>query len=161
MDDAVLVGLCLFPHAVQVVLLLRTVDGDAYRQMVAVLGYEALYLRRMVVDAVGRKREAVAVEPVMVQLEHPQFQIVANLVDKLNLQKRLTANKVPYHALLAKLILATQHIVDKRLCRFPRHPLLDILAYKVTILASQLAVLGDDERDVLHDFFLPSIKVRF
>ena len=53
MDDAVLVRLRLLPHAVQVVLLLRPVDGDADTQVLAVLFDKILNLRRVVVDAVS------------------------------------------------------------------------------------------------------------
>lgn len=161
MDDAVLVGRGLLPHAVEVVLALGAVDGDADGKVVAVLPDEALHLRRMVVDAVGREREAVGVEPVVVQFEHTQLQVVADLVDQFNLQERLAADKVPDNALLAELVLLGEDKVDERLGGVPRHALLDVLAYQITIFARQLAVLGDDKGDVLRHAGLPGFGIFF
>ena len=160
MDNAVLVGFGLFPHAVQVVFLLGAVDGDADAEVVAVLGDEALHRFAVIVDAVGGEREAVTVEPVVVQFKHSSFQIITNLIDKLNLQKWLAADEIPHHTFLSELVLTAQHKVNKTLGRLPRHPLLDILPHQVAVFASQLAVLGDNEGDVLNDFFLPGIIAR-
>ena len=138
-----------FIDTVQVVLLARAVDGDADAQVRVVLGDELLYTVGVIVDAVGRERETVAVEPVVVQPEHLGLEIVANLVDQFYLQKRLATDKVPHHALLGEVLLVPQDIVDSGLGRLPRHPLLLVLAHQVAILASQLAVLRYNKRDVL------------
>ena len=161
MNNAVLIGCGLFPHAVQVVLPLRAVDGDADGKVFAVLLDEMLHCWCVVVDAVGGERETIAVEPVVVQFKHPQLQVVANLVNQFNLQEWLATNKVPYNTLFAKFILMPQHIVDKCLRRLPWHPLLNILSYQIAVLASQLAVLGDDEGDILISSFLPHSLVSF
>lgn len=48
-----------------------------------------------------------------------------------------------------------KHIVDEGLGHLPGHPFLHILAYKVAVFAGQLAILGDDEGDVLRHAGLP------
>lgn len=154
-DDAVLVGRGLLPYAVEVVLALGAVDGDADGEVVAVLLDEALHLGRVVVDAVGGEGEAVGVEPVVVQFEHAELEVVTDAVDELDFEEGLAADEVPDDALLAEVILASQHVVDEGLGGVPRHAFLDVLADQVAILAGQLAVLGDDERDVLGHALLP------
>lgn len=109
----------------------------------------------MVVDAVGRERKAVAVEPMMPEPEHLRLQVVANAVNQLNLKKRLTTYEVPHHARLGKVGFMPQDIVNRRLRGFPRHSLLLILTHQVTILASQLAVLRHNEGDVFGNAALP------
>ena len=80
--------------------LLRSIDGDADGEVLAVLLDEVLHGLLVVVDAVGGEGEAIAVEPMMVPTEKLRLDIVANLVDKLYLQKRLAADEVPHHRLL-------------------------------------------------------------
>ena len=155
------VGVALLVDAVKVMLALGAVDGDAYAQVRVVLLDELLHLGSVVVDAVGREREAVAVEPVMAQAEHLGLEVVAYLVNQVNLHKRLTANEVPDHALLTKVILVAQNIVDSSLRSLPRHLLLLILPHKVTVLTSQLAILRDNKRDVLSHARLPCLATFF
>lgn len=155
------VGVALLVDAVEVVLALGAVDGDAYREVADVLLDELLHLGSVVVDAIGREREAVAVEPVMAQAEHLGLEVVAYLVNQVNLHKRFAANEVPNHALLTKVILVAQNIVDSSLRGLPRHLLLLILPHKVTILTSQLAILRDNKRDVLSHARLPCLATFF
>ena len=155
------VGVALLVDAVEVVLALSAVDSDAYREVADVLLDELLHLGSVVVDAIGRERETVAVEPVMVAAEHLGLEVVANLVNQVNLHKWLAANEVPTHTLLTKLILVAQNVVDSSLRSLPRHLLLLILPHKVTILTSQLAILRDNKRDVLGYAGLPRINCSF
>ena len=149
------VGVALLVDAVEVVLALSAVDGDAYAQVCVVLLDELLHLVGVVVDTVGRERETVAVEPVMVAAEHLGLEIVAYLVNQVNLHKRFAAYEVPNHALLTKVILVAQNIVDSSLRGLPRHLLLLILPNKVTVLTSQLAILRDNKCYVLRHAGLP------
>ena len=90
---------------------------------------------------------------------HLHFQVVANLVYQINLKKWFASNEVPYHTLLLHLVLMAEDIVYGLLCHLPRHPLLGILPHQVAILASQLAVLGDNEGDVLGVARLPRLTL--
>ena len=146
-----------FINPIQVMLLLRPVNRDADAEMVAVLLDEVLHGLLVVVDAVGGEGEAVRVEPVVVAAEEFCLDVVANLVDKLYFQKRLAADEVPHHRLVGEIGvgLIVKHIVDEGFGYFPRHSLLHVLAYKIAVLASQLAILGDDEGDVLRHAGLP------
>lgn len=87
---------------------------------------------------------------------HLRLQVVADLVDELNLQERLAANKVPYDTFLAELLFAVKDIVDGLLGYLPRHPLLGVFSYQIAVFACQLAVFRDDERDVLRHSVLPA-----
>lgn len=87
---------------------------------------------------------------------HLNFQIVAYAVDKVYLKERLTTNKVPYHALLLHVSLMVENVVNSLFRHLPRHALLSVLANKIAILAGELAVLGDDESDVLRHTRLPT-----
>lgn len=129
--------------------LLRPVNRYAYAEVVAVLLDEVLHGLLVVVDAVGGEGEAVAVEPVVVAAEEFRLDIVANLVDEFYLEERFTADEVPHHRLVGEIRvgLMVEYIVDKVLGHLPGHPFLHVLAHKVTVFASQLAVLGDDEGD--------------
>ena len=80
--------------------------------------------------------KTVGIEPMVVELKHPQLEIVANLINQRYLQKRLASDKVPYNAILAELVLMRKHIVNERLGRSPRHPFLHILPHQIAILAS-------------------------
>lgn len=117
--------------------------------MVAVLLNEPLHLLRVVVNAVGREREAVRVEPVVIPSVHLRLQIVTDLVYQFYLQERLAADEVPRHRFLSKFLLAVENIVNSLLGHLPRHSLLRVLAHQVAVLAGQLAVLRHDERDGL------------
>ena len=136
-------------HSVQVVLPLRAVYGDAYAQVAVVLLNEALHLLLVVVDAVGGEAETVGIEPVMPPAEHFRLQVVADAVYQFYLDKRLPAYEVEDDRFFRKLLLLLQYVVYGRLGHLPRHALLRVLAHQVAILAGQLAVLGDDEGDVL------------
>ena len=149
------VGVALLVDAVEVVLALGAVDGDSNREVADVLLDELLHLGSVVVDAIGRERETVAVEPVMVAAEHLGLEVVAYLVNQVNLHKWLAANEVPNHALLTKVILVGENVVNSSLRSLPRHLLLLILSHKITILTSQLAILRDNKRDVLSHAGLP------
>lgn len=92
----------------------------------------------------------------MVSSVHLNFQIVAYPVDKVNLKERLATNKVPYHASLLHVSLMVENVVNSLLRHLPRHALLGVLANKIAILAGELAVLGDDESDVLRLSILPT-----
>ena len=158
--DALLHLLCL-PNAVEVVLALRAVDGYADGEVVQVLLDEALHLLAVVVDAVGGEREAVGVEPMMIAAEHLLLQVIANLVYEVNLEERLAPDEVPHHALLLEVILMVEDIVNGLLCYLPGHPLLRVLPHEVAILASQLAVLRNDEGDGLGHAVLPRLCILF
>ena len=136
-------------------LLSRAVDGDAYAQMRHILLDKVLHLRRMVVDAIGRKRETITVKPVVAKSEHLRLQIIADTVNQLDFQKRLTADKVPHHARFGEVGFMTQNVVNRHLRRFPRHALLLVLPHQVAVLASQLAVLRHNKRDILRNSRLP------
>ena len=49
-----------------------------------------------------------------------------------------------------------EHKVDEGLSHLPRHPFLHVLAHEVAVFAGQLAVLRDDEGDVLRHAGLPT-----
>lgn len=92
----------------------------------------------------------------MIASEHLLLQVVANLVYEVNLEERLAPDEVPHHTLLLELILVVEDIVNGLLCHLPGHPLLRVLPHEVAILASQLAVFCDNERDILKRAFLPA-----
>lgn len=151
----------LLIHPIEVMLLLRPVNGDSDREVLSVLLNEPLHLWRVVIDAIGGERKTVGVKPVVVQFEHAGLEVVANLVDKFNLQEWFPTDEVPYYAFLAELRLTAQHIVNKCLRRLPRHPLLNVLPHQIAILASQLAVLSDNEGNAFRPSFLPSRGIFF
>ena len=130
-------------------LLFRPVNRDADAEVVAVLFDEVLHGLLVVVDAVGRERETVRVEPMVVPTIQLDFDIVAYFVDKLYLKERFAADEVPHHRLVSEIGvgLMVEHIVDEGLRHLPGHPFLHVLAHKVAVFAGQLAVLGDDEGD--------------
>lgn len=88
---------------------------------------------------------------------HLHFQVVANLVYQINLKKWFAPNEVPYHTLLLHLVLIAEDIINRLLRHFPWHPLLGILPHQVAILASQLAVLRNNEGDILGGAGLPRL----
>ena len=61
--------------------------------------------------------------------EHLLLQVIANLVDEVNLEERLAPDEVPYHALLLEVILMVEDIVNGLLCYPPGHPLLRVLPH--------------------------------
>ena len=130
--------------------LLRSVDGDAYAEVVAVLLDEILNGFLMIVDAIGGEGESVTIEPMVIPTIQLDLDVIANLVDKFDFKERLAADKVPHHRLVGEIGvgLMVEHIVDESLGHFPRHPFLHVLAHKVAVFAGQLAVLSDDEGDV-------------
>ena len=144
-------------------LLLRPVNGDANGKMLAVLLDEVLHGFLMVVDAVGGEGETVTVKPVVVTPKELRLDIVTNLVDKFDFKERLAANEVPHHRLISEIgvCFMVEHIVDEGFGHLPGHPFLHILAHKVAVFAGQLAVLGDDEGDVLRHAGLPRVLVCF
>ena len=142
-------------HPVQVMLLPGAVYGDANAQVAVVLLDEALHLLLVVVDAVGGEAEAVGVEPMVPPAEHLCLQVVADAVYQVYLDKWLPAYEVENDGFFRKLLLPLQYVVYGRLGHLPRHAFLRVLAHQVAILAGQLAVLGDDEGDVLRLAGLP------
>lgn len=88
---------------------------------------------------------------------HLHFQVVANLVYQINLKKWFASNEVPYHTLLLHLVLIAEDIINRLLRHFPWHPLLCILPHQVAILASQLAVLRNNEGNALGSARLPRL----
>ena len=125
--------------------------------MVTVLFDETLYFIGIIVDAVCRERKAVGIEPVMVASEHLGLDVVANLIDKVDFKERFAAYEIPNDGFLLEILFVAKDIVDSGLGHFPRHPLLLVFADKVTIFASQLAVLGDDKSNALRAVRLPVI----
>ena len=144
-------------------LLICSIDGDADGEVLTVLLDEILNGLLMVVDAVGGEGETVRVEQVMVTAIQFNFYIVANLVDEFYLKERLAADEVPHHRLVGEIGvgLMVKHIVDEGPGHLPRHPFLHVLAHEVAVFAGQLAVLGDDEGDVLRHAALPLLIVAF
>ena len=142
--------------AVQVVLPLRAVNGDADGKMFVVLRDEPLHLVRVIVDAVGGKRETVGVEPMMVPAEHLRLQVIAYLVYQVYLKERLAANEVPNHARLAHVAFVVEDVINRLLRHLPRHPLFRVFPHKVAVFAGKLAVLRHDERDVFRHAGLPA-----
>ena len=92
---------------------------------------------------------------------HFYFEVVANLVYQFNLKERLTTDKIPYDALLAEILFAVKDIVYSCLRYFPCHPFLGVFPNQVTVLASQLAILRDNERDALCHSVAPTIVEAF
>lgn len=90
---------------------------------------------------------------------HLHFQVVANLVYQINLKKWFASNEVPYHTLLLHLVLIAEDIINRQLRHLPWHPLLCILPHQVAILASQLAVLRNNEGDILGGAGLPRLTL--
>ena len=118
-------------------LLLRSVDGDSDGEVLAVLLDEVLHGLLVVVDAIGGKGEAVAVEPVVVATEEFRLDVVANLIDKLYLQERLAADEVPHHRLVGEIRvgLMVEHIIDKGLGHLPRHSFFHVFTHKIAVFA--------------------------
>ena len=54
-----------------------------------------------------------------------------------------------------------QHIVNEGLGHLPRHSLFHVFAHEVAVFAGQLAVLRDDEGDVLRHAGLPGVLIFF
>lgn len=81
--------------------------------------------------------------------EHLHLQVVADSVYQVYFKKRLSADEVPYDALLAHILLVVEDIVNSLLCYLPGHTLFRVLPYEVAIFTGKLAVLCDDESDVL------------
>lgn len=143
--------------------LLRSVDGDADGKVCQVLFDVILHGLLVVVDAIGREGEAIRVEPVMVTTEKFHLDVVADLINKLDFEKRFTTDEFPNHRFHSKfgVVLMVEHIVDEGFGNFPRHPLLNVFANKITVFTSQLTVLSDNEGNVLRHARLPSILVLF
>ena len=76
-----------FVHTVQVMFLFRSVDGDAYAEVVAVLLDEILNGFLMIVDAIGGEGEAVTIEPMVIPTIQLDLDVIANLVDKFYLKE--------------------------------------------------------------------------
>ena len=134
-------------------------DGDSDGKVLAILFDKVLHGLLVVVDAVGGEGETVTVKPMVVAAEEFGLDVVANLVDKFYLQKRLATDEVPHHRLIGKIGvgLMVKHIVDEGLGHLPGHPFLHVLAHKVAVFAGQLAVLRDDEGDVLRHATSPRL----
>lgn len=92
---------------------------------------------------------------------HLHLEIVANLIYQINLKERLPADKVPYDALLAEILFVVKDIVNSRLRYLPRHTFLCVFPHQVTVLARQLTVLCDNERDALCHSIAPTIVDAF
>lgn len=93
---------------------------------------------------------------------HLGFDIVAYPVDKVNLEERFPADKVPYHALVCKVrvCLPVQYVVNRRLGGTPRHPLLFVLPHQIAVLARQLTVLGNYKGNVFSSSVFPTLVIR-
>lgn len=137
--------------------LLCSIDGDADAEVIAVLLDEVLNGLLMVVDAVGGEGEAVAVEPVVVTAEKFRLDVIANLVDQFDFEERLAADEVPHHRLVGEIRVGfmVEQIINKGLGYLPRHAFFHVFANEVAVFAGQLAVLRDDEGDVLRCAGLP------
>ena len=85
----------------------------------------------------------------VVSAEHLNLEVIANLVNQVYFKKRLSADEVPYDALLAHILLVVEDIVNSLLCYLPGHTLFRVLPYEVAIFTGKLTVLCDDESDVL------------
>ena len=81
--------------------------------------------------------------------EHLHLQVVADSVYQVYFEERLSADKVPNDTFLAHILLMVEDVVNSLFCHLPRHPLFRVLPYEVAIFTGKLAVLCDDESDVL------------
>ena len=70
----------MFVHAVEVMLPSRAVNSDTDTQVRLVLLNKPLHFLRVVVDTVGRERETVGVEPMVITAKEFGLDIVAYLV---------------------------------------------------------------------------------
>ena len=149
------------PYPGEVVLAARSVDGYSYAQVADILFDEPLHFLLVIVYSVGGEAEPVGVEPMVVATEHLDFQIVTNLVDQVDFEKRLSADEVPHDGLLCVFPLMAEDIVDGRFRNVPRHALFFVFSDKIAVFASELAVFGDNKRDVFCHSFLPTFFVVF
>ena len=85
----------------------------------------------------------------MIQKKQLLLDVVAQAVNQVNFQKGFATYKVKDDRVLAKLLPVSKNIVYGSLGGLKTHPLLHVLTYQVAVLACQLAILGDNEGDVL------------
>ena len=123
--------------------------------MFTILFDEVLHLFRAIVDAIRRERKAIGIEPMVVSAKHLNLEIITNLIYQVYLQERLSTYKIPDDTFLLHLFLMIENIVNSSLSYLPGHPLLRVFAYEVAILTSELAILRDNESDVLSHARLP------
>ena len=97
----------------------------------------------------------------MVTAKHLRFQVVTNLVNKVNFKEGFTTYKVPHYAFLSELLFMVQNIINSLLCYFSCHLLLGVLAHEIAVFAGELAVFSDDESDRLGNVFLPLPSLLF
>lgn len=91
----------------------------------------------------------------MIQEEQLLFYVVTDSVYQFYFQKRFPADEVEHHGILREQSPVPENIVDGLCSYLERHPFLGVLAYEIAVLAGKLAVLGDDESDVLGHSILP------
>ena len=85
----------------------------------------------------------------VVSSEHLSLEVVTDFINQVYFKEWLTADKIPYHTRLREFLFMVENIIYCSLCYLSGHAFFRILPYEVAILASQLAVLGDNEGDVL------------
>ena len=92
---------------------------------------------------------------------HFHFQIIANLVYQVNLQKWFSTDKIPDYTFFTEFFFTIQYIVNSLFGYIPCHAFLGIFANQVTIFTSKLAILRHDKRDALCHAVLPTYIVSF
>ena len=127
--------------------------------MFSILLDKVLHFLRAIVDAISGEGKAIGIEPMVVSTVHLHFEIIAYLIYQIYLQERLTADKVPNDTFLFHIILMIEDIVYSSLSYLPGHSLFRVLTYEVAVFASELAVLGDNEGDILGHAILPSFSI--
>lgn len=95
----------------------------------------------------------------VVSAKHLSLKVVADFVYQIYLKERFSTYEVPHNALISHILFLIKDIVNGCLCYLPGHPLFRVLPHEVAILASQLAVLRNDEGDVLRYAGLPILSL--
>ena len=145
-DSKIIAARAVREDAAGIVELLISVNADGERQVLCPLIQKPLYLRAEVQRSVCGHRRFPARRPWMMQAEGLRHEVVEDLVDQLDFQQRLTADKVKNDpgnlrgrdVLICPLVCGEQHI-DGGLGGFKRH-LPVRLAALIAVAAAQVAV---------------------
>ena len=109
-------------------------------------------------DTVGSEAEAEIVFPWVTELGLPSLDVFADTVDKLDFQKRLSSDEIPYNRFLSENLRVFKNVINRSGGDFKTHPAFCVLAYEVAVTTAQLAVLGDHERDRFRNGLLPNAR---
>ena len=113
--------------------------------------YELLNFTAVIIYTICSHGEHIRLCPMMILPTHLTFNIIADMVNQVYLQKRLSANKVEHNRVLFAQFLMVQreNIVYSTFGSSPRHSLLRVLTNQIAILACKLTVFGNNECNFL------------